>query len=335
MASRAFRTTTRRLLFERHLAATLAVVITSMWLPAQAAERLVPIRELTRRFDDIQREVDRLKKTGDTKAADKMAADLEALKGRLQGSYPLIKSDEPEVHVVSIAKGTTAPDGVLKGKDGLTTGYAEVTVNYTARPIILVLGAKEPVLWKVKPAEGVRFHAVILGGYKTQSVIGLPGNTLVLRRITRESSSDKHCWAGSYIGRPFDELNANLRRLTGHDITTFTGLDKPIADRMVVGPENSRWRTQHVLVDARKLHARAMQFRRAQRLAAVSKLRFRALHYLQIDSDDPYSEQQGASVGEYSVLGPIISTLRPAAGNELLHAVHDEKEKIHVAKWRR
>ena len=306
-------------------------MLAATWLPAQDTERLIPIRELSRRFDGIQAEVDRLKKSGDRKAAGELAAELKALKGRLEGPYPKPKSDEPELHVVTIAKGTAAPAGVLNDEKRITTGYAEVKITYTARPIILVLGAREPVLWKVKPVEGVRFHAVILTGFKTQKVIGLPEHTLVLRRITRAGSSDRHYWAGSYPGQLFDKLNANLRRLTGRDIATFTGLDKPIERRMVVGPENDYWRRQHVLVDVRKLHERATRFRRAQRLAAVRKLRFQAIHYLQIDSDDSYSEQQGASIGEHSVLGPIISTLRPAASNGLYHELYDEKEKIHFA----
>ena len=334
MSSRAFRTTTRRWRqLERRLAcllATLAVMLTATWLPAQTAERVSPIHELKWRFDDIQEEVDRLKKTGDTKAAAALAAQLKALTDRLQGPYPLIESDEPQVHVVSIAEGTTAPEGVLKGKDRFTTGYAEVKVTYTARPIILVLGAKEPVLWKVKPAEGVRFHAVILGGYKTQNVIGLPEHTLVLRRIRSEGSGTLY-WARSYIDRSFDALNVSLRRFTGHEIATYVGLEKPINRLMVVGPENVNWRAHHILVDAKKLHERAMQFRRTQQLAAVSKLRFRAVHYLRVDTEEHYNDHRGVAIAEHTVLGPISSTLKPVAGGDLYHMVYDEKEKLHFA----
>jgi hypothetical protein len=49
-----------------------------------------------------------------------------------------------------------------------------VVVGRTPRPIILVLSAYDPVLWKVGSTSAARIAAVLVSGHHTQALIGIP-----------------------------------------------------------------------------------------------------------------------------------------------------------------
>ena len=51
---------------------------------------------------------------------------------------------------------------------GHTATRMDVVVTETARPVVLLLGAYEPTLWVIHPAEDADIRAVVISGYHTQ-----------------------------------------------------------------------------------------------------------------------------------------------------------------------
>jgi hypothetical protein len=128
----------------------------------------------------VQQQIARLKAAGDEEAARQIAQAIEIIKSQMTGDYAPTSSDEPEVHGVSLQEGAPPPPGLITGKHRFTTGYAEVQITHTARPILLVLQGSRAIHWNVKPAKGVKFAAVLLSGGEQQTVAGLPPKTLIV-----------------------------------------------------------------------------------------------------------------------------------------------------------
>jgi hypothetical protein len=81
-----------------------------------------------------------------------------------------------EVHLVGLYKGQKELD-VQLGASGHTTTEIEVVVDRTPAPVILVLSAYDPVVWKVGTARGSSLAGVLVSGYHTQALIGIPRAT--------------------------------------------------------------------------------------------------------------------------------------------------------------
>ena len=81
--------------------------------------------------------------------------------------------DDAEAHLVGMYKGQKELDLQL-GDSGHTTTEIEVVVGRTPRPIILVLSAYDPVVWKVGSTSAARIAAVLVSGHHTQALIGIP-----------------------------------------------------------------------------------------------------------------------------------------------------------------
>lgn len=271
--------------------------------PRTASEQLDAV------LADVESQIARFRDEKKQEAAGGLTKELADLRGRMAGDYNAPTSDVPEVHMVGVYQGSTAPAGLLTGKDRYTTGYAEVHVSYTARPVILVISACEPVLWRVKLSDGVKLRAVVLGGYRSQTVDGLPEGTLVLRRIVGEGSPLRvHCYTREH--RSFDQANNQIRYLTGYDVTTLIGTYRYGGNPLVVGPENREWRAQHLLVEATRLRERAMADERQRKLNSIQHLRFRAVYYSGRPNDETGPGNPSAAIGDYTIHGPISSTLK-------------------------
>ncbi|HJS07733.1 MAG TPA: hypothetical protein VJ809_08730, partial [Pirellulales bacterium] len=130
--------------------------------------------QLTQRFAELQKELERLKTAGDDDAAKALASELTRARNLFEGEFKLESTDVPELHAVGVHKGGTAPPGILKGNDRYTRGYAEVSVTHTAAPLIICASGVERLHLQFKLAPGVRVAAVILGGQHTPTVGGLP-----------------------------------------------------------------------------------------------------------------------------------------------------------------
>jgi hypothetical protein len=84
--------------------------------------------------------------------------------------------DDAEVHLVGVYKGQKELDLQL-GESGHTTTEIDVVVGRVPRPVILVLSANDPVVWRVGYASQARIAGVLVSGYHTPALIGIPRST--------------------------------------------------------------------------------------------------------------------------------------------------------------
>lgn len=100
----------------------------------------------------------------------------------------------------------------------------EIVVNVTddTKPIVLALTSYEQGNWKVNIKEGVKLKKVILVGYASQFVTGLPPNTQIDVYSYAQSPCD-HCWQGPYIAQSYLKPAEELEKITGLKVTTFQG----------------------------------------------------------------------------------------------------------------
>jgi len=104
----------------------------------------------------------------------------------------------------------------------------EVTVNITdnTRPVVLALTAYNKTLWKVNLKEGVKLKRIILAGYHSQHVIGLPPNTPI-EVYTYDPSPCELCWQGPSIIHSYEnsyqEPAVELEKITDLEVTSYQG----------------------------------------------------------------------------------------------------------------
>jgi hypothetical protein len=84
--------------------------------------------------------------------------------------------DDAEVHLVGMYKGQKELDLQL-GESGHTTTEIDVVVGRAPRPVVLVLSAYDPVVWRVGYTPQARIAGVLVSGYHTQALIGIPRAT--------------------------------------------------------------------------------------------------------------------------------------------------------------
>lgn len=100
----------------------------------------------------------------------------------------------------------------------------EVNVNYSKKPIVLVLSAYEPINWKINILQG-RIESVILTGYYGQRITGINSNISVYAYTYK--SSYCQCFQGSdpfYTYKSDDmQFYKKIFQLTGKNISSFQG----------------------------------------------------------------------------------------------------------------
>ena len=149
----------------------------------------------------------------------------------------------PELHVIGIYQGETPP-GVddrpwwAKCKDDRTeramlechARYADqatekevvVYVSENSKPIVLALTAYDKTHWKVSLKKGVNITKVILGGYHSQRVSGVPEAT-VIETYTHDPSPCPRCWQSGNYFYSYENPPQQLRSITGLEVSTFQG----------------------------------------------------------------------------------------------------------------
>jgi hypothetical protein len=85
--------------------------------------------------------------------------------------------DDFVVHAVGMYKGLAALKGVQLDDSGNRVAQAEVVVNVPDKPVVLVLTAYDPTVWRVGRTKDTTIAGVIVSGYHAQALIGLPKQT--------------------------------------------------------------------------------------------------------------------------------------------------------------
>jgi len=121
-----------------------------------------------------------------------------------------------ELHAIGIYRG---PE-----RSGAPQRPSRVTVNvlaFTARPVVLLLAAYEPVEWYVVPS-GATVSKIIALGYHRQTIVGAPANS---ERVSRSVDDGRE---GAYLGYGKDAEDVKrfferAQALTGERPATFQG----------------------------------------------------------------------------------------------------------------
>lgn len=261
--------------------------------------------QLADRLADIESAVARLDKGGKKEEAVALGDELVVIRGWIRGPYQPPKSDQPEVHVVGLYEGEYPP-GVRHMGNFHPQGAAAVKVTDIARPVILVLCSYEPVKWQVDVAPGVKLDSVVVSGYYAQEVAGLPEKTRVGMHIQADGSPDYFFAYRKTELDSYPRMEAKVKALTEREPASFLGTYAYKGTPFVVGPENEEWRLQHVLLRTADLHRRATRHARAELLARMWQLRFKAIHFV---PKERFGE--AGAVGAFTPLGPFSDTLTP------------------------
>lgn len=100
----------------------------------------------------------------------------------------------------------------------------EVTVHVgdNSKPIVLALTAYDKTYWKVTLKEGVKLIKVILGGYHSQRVSGIPAE-VPIETYTYDPSPCERCWQGAKYFYSHEKPPHQLKEITGLEVTSFQG----------------------------------------------------------------------------------------------------------------
>src|SRR5687768_16735210 len=133
----------------------------------------------------IDREVQRVRALGEPAKprADRLQRRLNELRERRNGkAFPT--SDQPELHMV-VVHGNPAeankhlPPAQRRRQFKAARTPVTVEVQPIGRPIVLVVCSYGPTQWDVRIANDANVKRVIVGGYETQQITGVPENVPV------------------------------------------------------------------------------------------------------------------------------------------------------------
>jgi hypothetical protein len=286
--------------YEQRLQAGLASFEQSLFIPEP---REAPEASSEAELEAVQAWIAELRAAGLTDVADELRDRLQPLEQAVEtGTYEIPASDEPEVHGVELVRGSTLPDEFKDGTNRFKLGYAEVRVDYTARPVILVLSGAEPILWKVTTADDVRIHAIVLFG-EGHEVLGISGPLTLTQREARGPA-----------------LATRVQSVTGRPLATSLQEGAYPGQPIVVGPASADWARQYLRPQIRELAAEARTALRTRRLAELESLRFEAVYFPPPLARDRF-ESPAPSFGEFTLAGPLAETLRPLAHDSLREVV--------------
>jgi hypothetical protein len=126
--------------------------------------------------------------------------------------------EDIEVHVIGRYRGEKELD-IQLGSSGHMVTEIEVVVNETDDPVVLVLTAYDPVVWKVGTTPGADLAAVLVSGYHSQALLGIP-HDLPHRVISGEQSLGCKPFSASGAADAAS-IEWDIFRLTGHKIDRF------------------------------------------------------------------------------------------------------------------
>jgi hypothetical protein len=104
----------------------------------------------------------------------------------------------------------------------------KVKITYTKSPIVLALMAYTRVLWDIDIYPGVQIEGVIIGGYHSQKILGVPTNIPIIAYTHDTSEDDNFIRGEGYFfaykdGSGLSEAARKLKQITGKDISSFQG----------------------------------------------------------------------------------------------------------------
>ncbi len=95
-------------------------------------------------------------------------------------------------------------------QSGNTAGMMDVTVHNPDQPVVLMLGAYDPTVWRLYRSSSTRILAVLLTGYHRQAMIGLPASVPVLHSTYDNGGACGSHYVDADNLRPLNPLSRQL-----------------------------------------------------------------------------------------------------------------------------
>jgi hypothetical protein len=165
----------------------------------------------------IARAIERISKCHET-ASDALRDDHEGISaGHSAKTCEFAGLVLPESYAVFAAGDYSGRDiGFQIDQSGHQATQMDVTVNYSSKPVVLMLGAYEPTVWNIKWTESSRIIAVLTSGYYRQAVAGLDANVPVLNSSYANQGPCGHFYVGQRENS--DKINQVSRNLFGRPV---------------------------------------------------------------------------------------------------------------------
>lgn len=144
----------------------------------------------------------------------------------LHGEEPPKASDLPTlpkdfvVHAVGTYAGSAKLDDVQLDDSAHQVRQAEVVVNLPGKPVVLVLTAYDPTVWRVGVAPMTELAAIYVSGNHGQAVIGVPNELPVVISTSRRRGSFTPFYAYGASSELL-AMNAAVNELVGREIDRF------------------------------------------------------------------------------------------------------------------
>jgi hypothetical protein len=146
----------------------------------------------------------------------------------------------PELHSIGVYEGSDPDDdGIpwhqkcgnksplechssMSQRKSIIWGQVVVNVSITGKPIILAFSAYDKTKWIVKLKDDVLIEKVILGGYHSQSLEGIPPK-VPIEVYTYDSSHCDMCYQGRGYFYSYTGVPKQLKEITGLSATSWQG----------------------------------------------------------------------------------------------------------------
>jgi hypothetical protein len=120
---------------------------------------------------------------------------------------------DAEIHVIGVYE------------SGAADGRVVVRIESAARPVVLVVCARETVEWLVQPAKGIELVKIIASGHHPQSVLG---TTARVQSLSTEGDVPPEVRRQAFYtyrdsGLLYDVMRDRVKELTGKEPTSFQG----------------------------------------------------------------------------------------------------------------
>lgn len=144
----------------------------------------------------------------------------ERCKGELKNrqNVAISAASAPSASSASISSGGTS---TIHKCDEIETNI-NVNITDNTRPIVLALMAYNKNLWVINLGKGVTVKKLILAGYHSQRVSGLPLN-IPIETYTYDPSPCENCSRGAFTFHSDESSPPQLKELTGLDASSFQG----------------------------------------------------------------------------------------------------------------
>lgn len=129
-------------------------------------------------------------------------------------------SDDVAVMAVGTSEGTEPTDRQIGGR---AAQIADVYVNEPNRPILLVLSAYDPVLWRIGKSTDTEIVGVLVSGYYGQDVVGLADDTPSFITSHEDPGNFEPAFYFDETSPELLEASKIVEELTGRAIGSFVG----------------------------------------------------------------------------------------------------------------